>query len=85
MILSGSNRSATWRAKRRIRCMGMSAPRYQRADGPFDNVLSLEPIRTYYPWQASAGRSGLPIAIRRIGFLTCHCLATGVKLVRLEI
>ena len=38
MILSGRNRSATSRAKRRITRMGTSAPRYQRGD----SVLHIE-------------------------------------------
>ena len=38
MIFAGSKQVATWRAKRRIRRMGMSAPRYQRGSGAFDKV-----------------------------------------------
>ena len=41
MIFSGRKRSATWRANRRMRDRGISAPRYQRSCSDLSEALSL--------------------------------------------
>jgi hypothetical protein len=49
MIFSGWKRSATWRAKRRITRMGMSAPRYQRGTFGDAEVGRFFAMSSFYP------------------------------------
>lgn len=61
MILSGSKRSATSRAKRRMTRMGISAPRYQRGRGSFRGLRGFLAIPLFYPArQRQRAKNGEP-------------------------